>query len=87
MFDCKCKTSKIIGENITTNIQQHKQNRKASSKNINNRHTGYPAQDPTANKYLSGSGWEIFYLCMLCCVMSNSKMCMCVMCLDVFCRV
>ena len=21
--------------------------------------TGYPALDPTANKYLSGSGWEI----------------------------
>ena len=22
--------------------------------------TGYPALDPTANKYLSGSGWEIY---------------------------
>ena len=28
-----------------------------------NRHTGYPALDPTANKYLSGSGWEIMYFC------------------------
>ena len=27
----------------------------------NNRHTGYPALDPTANKYLSGSGWEIMH--------------------------
>ena len=23
-----------------------------------NRNTGYPALDPTTNKYLSGSGWE-----------------------------
>ena len=33
--------------------------------------TGYPALDPTANKYLSGSGWEIsvfsvlFYVVLL----------------------
>ena len=32
------------------------------NKNIN---TGYPALDPTANKYLSGSGWEIMYLCFV----------------------
>ena len=28
-------------------------------KHKTNRNTGYPALDPTANKYLSGSGWEI----------------------------
>ena len=29
-----------------------------------NMNTGYPALDPTANKYLSGSGWEIsFFFC------------------------
>ena len=32
-------------------------NSKTNSKSIN---TGYPALDPTANKYLSGSGWEIY---------------------------
>ena len=49
--------------------RKHKNNRKKhkttenlknnKNKNIN---TGYPALDPTANKYLSGSGWEIIYL-------------------------
>ena len=29
----------------------------------NNRNTGYPALDPTANKYMSGSGWEVMYVC------------------------
>ena len=38
---------------------------KSFEKNINNRNTGYPAQDPTANKYLSGSGWEIKFFCFL----------------------
>ena len=33
-------------------------NSKTNSNNIN---TGYLALDPTANKYLSGSGWEIFF--------------------------
>ena len=32
------------------------------NKNI---HTGYPALHPTANKYFSGSGWEIMYLCFV----------------------
>ena len=27
--------------------------------------TGYPALDPTANKYLSGSGWEIMIFCVV----------------------
>ena len=30
-----------------------------------NRNTGYPALDPTKNKYLSGSGWEMMYLCFV----------------------
>ena len=45
-----------------------------------NESTGYPALDPTANKYLSGSGWEIsvfcFYVFMFLCV-SLSYMCVC----------
>ena len=28
--------------------------------------TGYQALDPTANKYLSGSGWEISICCYVC---------------------
>ena len=41
---------------------------KSFEKNIKqqNRNTGYPAQDPTTNKYFSGSGWEIMYLCFVC---------------------
>ena len=32
--------------------------------------TGYPALDPTANKYISGSGWEMFcfVLCLFVCL-------------------
>ena len=31
-----------------------------------NKHTGYLALDPTANKYFSGSGWEIMYFGFYC---------------------
>ena len=37
------------------NIKTHK----LEETHKNNRNTVYPALDPTANKYLSGSGWEI----------------------------
>ena len=39
-----------------------------NSKNINTR---YPALDPTANKYLSGSGWEISVVVLLFCFPSS----------------
>ena len=56
IFPAFPKTIKKTRRNMT--------NSKTNSKNIN---TGYPALDPTANKYLSGSGWEIsFFLCVLC---------------------
>ena len=42
--------------------QQQKTTRRKTFKNMN---TGYPALDPTANKYLSGSGWEISVFCFL----------------------
>ena len=29
--------------------------------------TGYPALDPTANKYISGSGWDIFVISVVFC--------------------
>ena len=40
---------------IIANKQQH------LNKHIT---TGYPALDPTANKYVLGSGWEIMYVCV-----------------------
>ena len=45
---------------------------KNSKTNSNNINTGYLALDPTANKYLSGSGWEIsvFSVFMCFCVPS-----------------
>ena len=47
---------------------------------IKNRNTRYPAFDPTANKYLSGSGWEIMYLCCFCCLcLSRSFLCVCML--------
>ena len=60
LFACKCKSLNRLGENVkTTEITQKsfENNDKIS------RTTGYPALDPTANKYLSGSGWEIMILC------------------------
>ena len=32
-----------------------------------NRNTGYPALDPTTNKYISGSGWETMYMLLFFC--------------------
>ena len=58
MFDCKCKSLNRLGENRKTNRKKQKSFEK--NKNAN---TGYPALDPTANKYLSGSGWEMMYFC------------------------
>ena len=50
------------------NIKKQKQTKKHNSKkNIEHRNIGYPALDPTANKYISGSGWEI-YVCSVCCL-------------------
>ena len=57
LFDCKCKSLNRQGENI---------NKKTLESFEKNRNTGYPAQDPTANKYLSSSAWEIMYVCCLC---------------------
>ena len=71
VFDCKCKSLKRLGENIT-NRKKHKQKHTNSKKNIKHRNTGYPALDPTANKYLSGSGWEISVFLFLCFSLSCS---------------
>ena len=71
-FDCKCKSLKRLGENLTkqTEINNNKTEQLEEKHKQNNINTGYPALDPTANRYLSGSGWEIyvffllFFLCM-----------------------
>ena len=71
-FDCKCKSLNILGENIKTQQKETEQQKHKNSKDNRktNRNTGYPALDPTANKYISGSGWEncCFYIISLCCV-------------------
>ena len=46
-------------------LKKTKQNMKKSKTNSKNINTGYLALDPTANKYLSGSGWEIS-VCLSC---------------------
>ena len=69
LFDCKCESSKSLGENIVLFLRTKKQQtikQKSFEKNIKTnteRNTGYPALDPTANKYLSSSGWEIMHFC------------------------
>ena len=57
-FDCKYKSLKRLGENMKQ-TERNINKQKNSIENRQNRNTGYPALDPTANKYLSGSGWEI----------------------------
>ena len=49
-----------LGENRSNRNKTEK----LREKNIkHNRNTGYPALDPTANEYFSGSAWEVMYLC------------------------
>ena len=50
----------IIFPTCPNKLKKTRRNRKNSKTNGNNINTGYPALDPTANKYLSGSGWEIY---------------------------
>ena len=49
----------IIFPTCPKELKKTRRNRKDSKTNGNNINTGYPALDPTANKYLSGSGWKI----------------------------
>ena len=64
LFDCKCKNLNRLGENIKTKHKETVKQQKSFENNNKNINTGYPALDPTANKYLSGSGWEIMILCL-----------------------
>ena len=60
-FDCKCKSLKILGENIKQNRKKQQTTEQLEEKHKHkNRNTGYQALDPTANEYLSGSGWDIY---------------------------
>ena len=49
-----------------TNRKKHTKQQKNLKENRNNRNTGYPALDPTANRYLSGSGWDIYVVSLFC---------------------
>ena len=45
------------------NFQENMNNtEKLREKHKTNRNTGYPAQDPNANRYISGSGWDFFFV-------------------------
>ena len=65
LFDCKCKSLKRLGENIKQQQKETEKQQNNFKKNINNRNTGYPALDPTANKYISGSGLDISVVVLL----------------------
>ena len=61
------QTNIRLGEAMQQTEHKHQPNRQASRKQTKqHRNTGYPALDPTANKYLSGSGWEISVFFSLC---------------------
>ena len=77
LFEHKCKSLKRLGENRKNKKNRKKQNKKQTAKTRRktlkkNRNTGYPDLDPTANKYLSGSGWEISVFLFLCFSLSCS---------------
>ena len=78
-FDCKCKSLKRLGENIKQTERYIKQTTDKLKEKHKNKHrnTGYPAHEPTVNKYLSGSGWEfsivfLFYFYLFLCFSLNS---------------
>ena len=50
----------------TERNRANKQKHSKTNIKTNNSNTGYPAIDPTANEYLSGSGWEISVVLFLC---------------------
>ena len=58
----------IIFPTFPKKLKKTRRNMKNSKTNSEHINTGYPALDPTANKYLSGSGWEIyvFLFCFVC---------------------
>ena len=56
----------IIFPTFPKKLKKTRRNMNNSKTNSNNINTGYLALDPTANKYLSGSGWEISVLFLKC---------------------
>ena len=51
VFDCTCKSLDRLGEQ-TNNLTNNNNTEKLRDEHTTNRNTGYPAQDPTANKYI-----------------------------------
>ena len=78
----------IIFPTFPKKLKKTRRNRKNSKTNGNNINTGYPALDPTANKYLSGSGWEIsvFYVFVYVFLLSFCVLCFYVCLFDCKCK-
>ena len=57
---CSGKHLNRLGEHINKTERNMNKTEKLREKHTNI-NTGYPALDPTAIEYLSGSGWEIMY--------------------------
>ena len=70
LLDCKCKSLNRLGENRTKQKTNKNKTEKASRKTFKqNRNTGYPAQDPTANIYhifIRGGSWAGYPICCCC---------------------
>ena len=66
----KTSWQRIVGHHFSnfskTKLKKTRWNKNNSKTISNNINTGYPALDPTANQYLSGSGWEISVFVCLC---------------------
>ena len=66
------KLNKIRRTHYNKKNRKHQTKQKSFEKNRNNRNTGYPAQDPTANIYHifirgdSWAGYPVFMLFMFC---------------------
>ena len=66
VFDCKCKSLKRLGENITKQKETLKQTKeKLKEKQQKNRNTGYPAHEPPRKINISkGLAWRFLFFFM-----------------------
>ena len=55
---------KELLEDKKLNQNQQEYKKETLEKNKQNKNTSHPAHHPTANKYISGSGWEILHCCL-----------------------
>ena len=81
LFDCKCKSLKRLGENITTTEINRTTNRTTQKKTENNRNTVYPAHEPPRINHTNYSrrfvGWISCIYVVVCFFLELLCLCVC----------